>query len=57
LSEIFISDYKMEIKDSDEKNIDASDKEINKKNTCLLICIIIILIMVLPSMLAFLAIF
>lgn len=45
-----------------EENLNEDDKEENdvgqeKKNRCLLFCIIFLLIMTLPSALAFLAIF
>jgi len=47
----------MEIVDIDEKDIDETDNQRKKRNTCLLICIIVILVLMLPSTLAFLAIF
>jgi hypothetical protein len=47
----------MLLKDSDEKDIDYSDEVKKKRNICLIICLITILVLMLPSTLAFLAIF
>jgi hypothetical protein len=47
----------MQVKDSDEDDIDHSDDVKKKRNTCLIICLITILVLMLPSTLAFLAIF
>ena len=43
--------------DFSEDDIDESHLDEEKRSKCLLICIIILLIMMLPSTLAFLAIF
>jgi flagellar basal body-associated protein FliL len=47
----------MEIRDARETDIDESDTQKKKRNTCLIICIIFIIVLMLPSTLAFLAIF
>lgn len=47
----------MEISDPGKTDIDESDTQRKKRNTCLLICIILIIVLMLPSTLAFLTIF
>ncbi len=47
----------MESVNTNEEDIDDFDTPRKKKNTCILICLILIIVMMLPSTLAFLAIF
>jgi hypothetical protein len=47
----------MEIQDIDEKDIEETDIQRKKRNTCMIICIILLLILMLPSTLAFFTIF
>jgi hypothetical protein len=47
----------METVDTDENDIDDFESQKKRKNTCLLICIILMIVLMLPSTLAFLAIF
>ena len=44
-------------KESDIGELDESNENEKKKNKCLAICLIILIVMMLPSTLAFLAIF
>jgi hypothetical protein len=47
----------MEIENLNDNEFDGSNEENKKRNTCLLFCIILILVLMLPSSIALLAIF